>query len=444
VGHSDHHAFAAFTTNSIYFLVGTDGGIYKYKYSSNALNATLNNGYQVTQFYAGNFGPSGYTSISGAQDNGTHVATGVLTSQKFYGADGAYAHIGLQDGAVAYLSSQNSGIRRIRNFNPATIPAFTDDISDTRFATDGVSFINAYAMNPGDQAQLYYRTDKYIYRSTDGGDNWTQITNLHASVKAIGISKESNPVVYVGGAAAQLYRINKALDATPGSEISHNAAFPASITSDFINSIVVHPTDRNSIFIGFNNFSNQGRVWRVSGLDSAKPQFKNISGNLPAGLPVNFVAVDPMFPDKNIFAGTDFGLYYTADSGKTWIKEMRIPNVAVHEIKMREDRVLFVYTHGRGMWYIPLSNSVSAKTANKEPEVKVYPNPVSDQIQISLTGTVKNASVSIFDASGKQVYSSRLMDNSMQIPVSDYKNGLYFVKIINNQESKISKVLVRK
>ncbi|MBS3914886.1 MAG: T9SS type A sorting domain-containing protein [Bacteroidetes bacterium] len=444
VGHSDHHAFASFNTNTIYFLVGTDGGIYKYKYSSGALNATLNNGYQVTQFYAGNFGPDGYASISGAQDNGTHVATGVLTSQKFYGADGAYAHIGLQDGSVAYFSTQNAGIRRIRNFDPTIIPSFTDDISDSRFTNDGVSFINAYAVNSADQEQLYYRTDKYIYRSRDGGDNWTQITNLHASVKAIGISGQANPVVYVGGAAAQLYRINNAIDATPGSEISHNAAFPAIITSDFINSIVVHPNDKNTIFIGFNNFSNQGRVWRVSGLDSAKPQFLNISGNLPTGLPVNFVAVDPMFPDKNIFAGTDFGLYYSADSGKTWVKEMRIPNVAVHEIKMRADRVLFVYTHGRGMWCIPLSNSVSTKSTPKEPEVKIYPNPASDRIQISITGTINHASVSIFDASGKLVYTSRVMDNNIHIPVNEYKNGLYFVKIINNQESKISKVLVRK
>lgn len=444
VGHSDHHAFAPFyNTNSIYFLVGTDGGIYKYKYSSGALNAAVNNNYKVTQFYAGDYGPNGYVSISGAQDNGTHVSSAILTSISAFGADGGYAHIGLQDGTVAYFSTQNEGIKRATGFVPTTAPSFVDDISDIRFTNDGVSFINAYAMNPADQDQLYYRTNKYIYRSADGGSNWTQMTNIHSSLKAIGVANESNPVVYVGGAAAQLYRIDKALSASPGSEVSHNNVFPASITNDFINSIVVHPNDRNTVFIGLNNISNAGRVWRISGLDSAKPQFTNISGNLPPGLPVNYVAVDPVSPDKNIFAGTDFGLYYSSDSGKTWVKETRIPNVAVHEIKMRSDRVLFVYTHGRGMWYVPLTVASSTKTIKRPGTAKLYPNPAAGNLNIDFPTTVKNADVKIFDSNSKLVYEGKASGNHLNISMLNFINGLYFVKITEQQNSSVYKILVR-
>jgi photosystem II stability/assembly factor-like uncharacterized protein len=442
-GHSDHHAFASFNTNTTFFLVGNDGGIYKYRYSSGAVNANLNNGYQVTQFYAGSYGPNGNVSISGSQDNGTHVATGVLTSRKFYGADGAYAHIGLQDGTVAYFSTQNDGIRRIDNFVPTIIPSFSADIRDSRFSSDGVNFINAYAMNPADQGQLYYRTNKYIYRSADEGNNWTQITNLHSNLKAIGISDETNPVVYAGGGAAQLYRINNALNATPGSEVSFNSAFPIAITGDFINAIVVHPADRNTVFIAFSNYATTGRIWRISGLDSAKPFFKNISGNLPPGLPVNYVAVDPAFPDKNLFAGTDFGLYFSSDSGNTWTKEMRIPNVAVHEIKMRKDRTLFVYTHGRGLWYVPLTPTSGVRKFNTQNIAKVFPNPATQKIQINLDKPAINASVSIYDSNGKLIYNSVLKQKDSELSLNGFKNGLYFVRIKNSEETSTSKILVR-
>lgn len=443
-GHSDHHAFAGFSTNTDYFLIGTDGGIYKYKYNSGGVFANLNKGYQVTQFYAGSFGPGGQIAISGAQDNGTHVATKELTSKQFYGADGAYAHIGLQDGKVAYFSTQNAGIRRIRNFNPYTTPGFTDDISDAAFTTDGVNFINAYAMNPADQNQLYYRTNKYIYRTNDGGELWDPITNLHSGMKAIGISSHSNPVVYAGGSAAQLYKIENASTATQGSETSFNSVFPASITSDFINSIVVHPQDKYTIFIGFSNYSTQPRVWRISGLDSAKPKFTSISGDLPPGLPVNYVAVDPQNPDKNLFAGTDFGLYYSTDSGKTWVKEMRIPNVAVHEIKMRADRKLFVFTHGRGIWYIALKPGEPNNAVKHEElaRVKMYPNPVSNELHIELASQPVRAAYTIYNLAGQSVLNSTLLANKSIVNTSRLKNGFYFVRIENDGQESTQRILV--
>lgn len=54
------------------------------------------------------------------------------------------------------------------------------------------------------------------------------------------------------------------------------------------------------LYVAFSNISNDPRVWRVTGLDSVtnKPLWKNISGDLPPGLPVNMMAVDPYRPDE--------------------------------------------------------------------------------------------------------------------------------------------------
>lgn len=444
-GHSDHHCMLPFYTNTTEFLVGTDGGVYKYRYSSTAVQADLNNGYYTTQFYAGAFGPDGYASISGAQDNGTHVATGRLKSNKFYGADGAYAHIGLQDGSVAYFSTQNAGIRRIDNFNPSTPPAFTTGIDAPEFATEGVNFINAYTMSPADQSTLVYRTNAGVYLTRDGGDNWSKLNSVNRSgIKALAISNEANPVLYFGGSSAQLYKIENLNTAAKGSEVSYNSSVPFSITEDFLNSIVIHPSNKYTIYVSFSNINSQGRVYRVTGLDGSSPKWTNVSGNLPPSLPVNMVAIDPAFPDKNLFAATDFGFYYSTDSGKTWNKELRIPNVAVHEVKARADRKLFLYTHGRGMWAIDLTAPSGTRKINARPALKVYPNPANAYISISQAQPSGAYKWAIYNTGGQEMLKGTGNGTDNRIPTGNLAPGTYYVRIWSGNESSTGKFLIQR
>ncbi len=439
-GHSDHHCMVPFYKNTTDFLVGTDGGVYRYKYSTGSVQADLNVGYYTTQFYAGAYGPEGLVSISGAQDNGTSVATGVLKSKKFYGADGAYAHIGLQDGAIAYFSTQNQGIRRIDNFNPNVAPAFTTGIAADVFTTEGVAFINPYLMCPEDQNALIYRTNIGIHFSNDAGSSWRKLnTSNRSSIKALAVSKENNPIFYYGGGSAQLYKFENLYTAAAGSEIAYNSTVPAKITDDYLSSIVIHPQDKYTIFCGFSSLSVNSKVWKASKLDGNNPIWTDISGNLPPGLPVNMVAVDPAFPDKNLFAGTDFGLYYSTDSGKTWVKEMRVPNVAVHEIKMRDDRTLFLYTHGRGMWAISLFPLSSTKAVNKIQNAVVYPNPAKGLVYIKTNNGKTFSNWEMYNGSGLLVKKGQ----ENPINVSGLARGQYYIRIRTAEETQTAKLLLK-
>lgn len=442
-GHSDHHAYVHFPTSTTDFLIGTDGGVFRYNWTDTPFVANLNNGYYVTQFYAGNFGPFGAVSIGGTQDNGSHVATGILTSKKFFGSDGGYAHIGLQDGTVAYLSTQNSGIRRIRNFNPAVPPPNNQiaKINAPEFDQDKVDFINAYAINPADQEQLYYRTNRFLYRSTNGGDNWNKISNIHLGMKAIGVSSEVNPIVYFGGSSAQLYKIENAANAAQGAEIVYNTSVPLAITEDFLNAISVNPKDKYTIYLAFSNYSNNPRIWRATGMNGNNPVFTNISGDLPPGLPVNFIVTDPNYPDKNYFAATDFGLYCSADSGKTWSKETRIPNVAIHELKLRADGILFLYTHGRGLWAVQLKGA--SALFHSGPDIQMYPNPADDILTVSLSTFPENAQVTIYNAIGEKVLDKVYASLKTSLDISQLRSGYYFVVITTNNSKVTKKLLVR-
>jgi hypothetical protein len=201
-----------------------------------------------------------------------------LNTSQIFGGDGAYCHIGQQDGDVAYVSYQNEGINRLDNFSTMGSSNSTS-ISDSRFTTEGISFINPYTMNPADQYMLFYRTNSGVYRTTNGGDAWEKINKVsRSSIKGMASSEDADPVFYYGGAAAQIYKLENARTAI-GTEVNFNASVPASVTSDFINGITINPVNKYQIFIAFTTVSNQGRVWKASNLETSTPLWENISGN---------------------------------------------------------------------------------------------------------------------------------------------------------------------
>ena len=69
----------------------------------------------------------------------------------------------------------------------------------------------------------------------------------------------------------------------------------------------------------------------------------------------------------------------------------------------------------------------------EEDPIKVYPNPVINNLSIEVAGS-ENMSVFIYNSQGQQVYYGEWTDNSQTIDVSNFDRGLYVVKVINNGE----------
>jgi photosystem II stability/assembly factor-like uncharacterized protein len=440
-GHADHHVVAKMSVNQDNYLVGSDGGVWRHRWSATSANPVdLNRGYRTTQFYAGGFGMSGDKVIGGTQDNGTHLTKGNLSSSKLYGADGAYAHIGLQDGTIAYGSTQNDGIFRIDNFEQAG--QFISGISSDSFTIEGVDFINAYQMNKADQYQLFYRTNAGIHFTQDGGDSWRKMTKRLVNLKAIGISNEKNPTVYFGGASASFYRADSILTKGFFKEVNLSNTVPTSVTNDMLKCIIVHPKDKHTVYVSFNNINAQPRIWRVRKANTTAPIWENVSGNLPASLPVNFVQCDPYKPDSILYAATDFGLYYTTNGGATWSKETRVPNVYIPEIKLREDGKLFIITHGRGVFAakVAVDPTASVKEVRNLPALRYGPNPAHDALRIdAVSGSY---TVRVFNMNGQQVYQTSVKGGPVNLNTSAWQNGYYLVQVQSEAGSRTFKALI--
>ena len=78
----------------------------------------------------------------------------------------------------------------------------------------------------------------------------------------------------------------------------------------------------------------------------------------------------------------------------------------------------------------------------KETSYSVYPNPVKDVLTVSGEDMRQ---VTVYNALGQLVKTVNCNDNTVQINVSDLRNGMYFVNVVNNNgEMSTSKVSVLK
>ena len=394
--HPDQHALVFDPADPTLFYNGCDGGLYKF--SSNSMGSVLqnlNSGYSTIQYYAGAYGPAGIQTLGGAQDNGTFYSNDASGQLSWvFGGDGAFCGIDQQTPNVSYASYQNGTISRSDNTGPgASYYSIMNELdADFDGAIDeGAWFVNPFELNPLDGLQVYFVTQKRVWGTQDG-NSWAPLMHNVAggSAYCAGLSNDLNPVVYLGGENAMLYKISNPLQPNPGSEKNQTNHVPLSITSDFIANIKVDPNDSTIIYFSLSNSSAQPRVWKAIKANTDSIQFIPIAGDLPAKLPVNWVECDPAHPDSFLIAATDFGLYVSQDAGIHWMKDPTIPNVPIMNIRLRNsDRKLFIFTHGRGLWVadLPHINGWGISMPVASPEFQLYPNPATNACTVSCSAS---------------------------------------------------------
>ena len=206
-----------------------------------------------------------------------------------------------------------------RNKLPVMGRVWGPDAVSKNSATSYFGNIVALAESPKDEGLLYAGTDDGLIQVTeDGGDSWRKIETLP---RRAGDDLRRAP----GGRqhdAATVY-----------------AAFDNHKMGDF-KPYLLKSTDR-------------GRTWT------------SIAGDLPARGSVYALAEDHVDPNL-LFAGTEFGLFFTIDGGKKWTRlKGGLPTIAVRDLAIQErENDLVVATFGRGFYvlddYTPLRRTTPA------------------------------------------------------------------------------------
>lgn len=80
------------------------------------------------------------------------------------------------------------------------------------------------------------------------------------------------------------------------------------------------------------------------------------------------------------------------------------------------------------------SGSVTIENSSNEQSVEVFPNPTSNKLQVNLSGISGKTLIELFDMTGKQVITTKVVANNSVIDLSKLAKGLYLIRV-TNQES---------
>jgi parallel beta-helix repeat protein/predicted outer membrane repeat protein len=87
------------------------------------------------------------------------------------------------------------------------------------------------------------------------------------------------------------------------------------------------------------------------------------------------------------------------------------------------------------------STGIAESKISNEGNLKIYPNPASEIVYIEASSN-KYQIIEIIDLTGKVLIYDYLMNEKEQINISGLQSGLYFVKVSNQFESKVKRLVV--
>ena len=95
-----------------------------------------------------------------------------------------------------------------------------------------------------------------------------------------------------------------------------------------------------------------------------------------------------------------------------------------------------------------IKTSVKVAETNISDNIKIYPNPVKDNLVISLVNpSDKKLQIQLFNAAGQNIYQQQVdtpgRDELFKIPFSHFPKGVYWLKINSEKKIKMVKKIVK-
>jgi photosystem II stability/assembly factor-like uncharacterized protein len=399
--HPDNHIVWIDPSNSDHLLIGCDGGLYESFDRATSWNFKSN--LPVTQFYrvSADDALPFYNVYGGTQDNfsvggpaRTPSAQGITNSDWYVtqGGDGFRSVPDPKDSNIIYAESQNGGLVRFDKRTGEALdiqpqPAGTMD--PLRFNWDSPIIVSPHNSN-----RVYFAA-QYLFRSDDRGNTWKPVsgdltrhlnrnelpvmgrvwgidavaknasTSWYGNIVSLAESPVQEGLIYVGtddglvqvteDGGVNWRKIEKVGGVPDRTYVSHLAA---------------SSHDANTVYAAFDNHKTGDFKPYVHKSTDRGKTWTAIGGDLPQRGTAYVIVEDHVDP-KLLFAGTEYGLYFSQNGGGSWIQlKGGLPTIAVRDLwvqKRRDD--LVVATFGRGFYVLDdyrALRTMSSSVANSD------------------------------------------------------------------------------
>ncbi len=404
--HVDSHAMAFKKSDPNYVLFGTDGGLYEsydhtktWRYFD---NLPLTQYYKVAVDDASPF----YHIYGGTQDNGSHggpsrtIRSNGILNQDWWitlGADGHQSATEPGNPDITYGEFQEGWLWRIDQTTGETVfiqPQPASGEPNERFNWDAPILVS-----PHNPKRLYFASYR-VWKSENRGDDWTSISGdltrneERLTLPILGNQQSwDNPWDVV---AMSNYNTITSLAESPIKEgllyagtddgilqvsedggknwrkvmLGNIKGVPSRV---FVNDVRADLFDANTVYLVLDNHKEGDyKPYLLKSTDRGVT-WNSINGNLPNRL-LTWRLVQDHKKKGLLFAATEFGIYFTTDSGNNWIQlKSGLPTISFRDltIQRREDDLVGA-SFGRGFYVLDNIAPLRDYEASKSNEVQFF------------------------------------------------------------------------
>jgi PKD repeat protein len=344
--HADVHGIEFYGAAGNYY-VACDGGVFHTDDDGSSF-MDISSDMCIAQIYKlGISASNAGTLITGHQDNGTNRKVGSVYDEVL-GGDGMDCFIDRTNdnnmfGSIYYgdfYRSTNGG----NSFN-----GITNGLSGN------ADWVAPWKQDPVDANTLYCGYDQ-VFKSTNLGNSWSQIGSFQngSSLKEIEIAPTNTDYIYTTTG----YSVFRTADG--GSNWS-NITGTLSTGGGPISGIAISPYDERVIWVSLSGYNNNNKVFWSN---DAGTTWVNISNGLP-NIPANCIIAIPGTGNNLVFVGMDAGVYYRSDNSNGWQPYFSaLPMTPLSDFEyFTPTNKLRASTYGRGVWEVDVDAALTTPVA---------------------------------------------------------------------------------
>jgi photosystem II stability/assembly factor-like uncharacterized protein len=382
--HGDNHVMWIDPDNTKHWLMGSDGGMYETWDDARSWQFKAN--LPTMQFYdlaIDNALPF-YNVCGGTQDYfswcgpvRTRDVSGIVNADWFVttSGDGFRSAVDPVDPNTIYSESQYGVL--VRYDKPTGQELLLQPKEGKGEPPLRWNWDSPLIISPHSHTRLYFAANK-LFRSDDRGDTWKAVsgdltrqidrdklpvmgkvwgpdavaksasTSFYGNIVALAESPKKEGLLYVGTDDGLIQ-----VSSDGGVSWTKDEKFAGVPEMTYVSRLAASAHDANTVYAAFDHHKEEDfKPYLMKSTDAGKT-WASIAGDLPENGPVLAFAEDPVNANL-LFAGTEFGAYFTIDGGGHWVKmKGGLPTIAVRDMAIQaREGDLVIATFGRGFYVL--------------------------------------------------------------------------------------------